>query len=432
MLNQSIVEQPPILIVGLGKSGLSALNLLLATGISRQQIFTFDERSSQGDLRSWDQAFALKAKTVLVSPGVPLQTANMQKLLLPAGTILSSELSLAAQFLTSEKLIGITGSVGKSTCTTLLGEAFFSAGKKFFIGGNLGTPLAEYILNIQKNGQPRAEFVALELSSYQLENLRGFHFFAAAITSLLPNHLERYSSLAEYYITKLQLLSLTSGAVILNRNGGDLQAAFSKWSDAELIKNPIWTDRRDLSQFDDRPRLLGEHNLDNLALTFRLALELGLPTSCRKGLYNFPGLPHRIENLGSWNNIQFINDSKATTLESIITSLETVRELKPQRIHLLLGGRDKKLPWFQLANLAAATDLQFHFFGEARELIQQQSTLSGDSHSSLHQSLDSLTTQLKSGDTVLLSPGGTSLDEFANFEERGDVFRKWVETIRCK
>lgn len=414
----------PIAIVGLGISGDSVLQLLIKSGIPRSEIFTFDQKQV-ADFNDPQALMAKTPQTLCVSPGVPLSTPWITQAI-KSGVRLTSELEIAFAFLQSEKVICITGSLGKSTTTALLGEGALTFDSGRFCGGNLGIPLAKYALNLL-NGFSRAQNVILELSSYQLENFSNLKSDLSVFTFLSANHLERYSNLQSYYDTKLSLLEKTRQTVVVNRNGGDnLGQIESKQSQYSFL-DFAFTDRNSLSS-QDHPKLIGSHNLDNVAVAFAVADKMGWPASAKKAMLNFPGLPHRMENVGRWQNILFINDSKATTMDSVLEAYNSLQSEKKGEIHLLLGGRDKNLPWNQLTSLSQEKDLRISFFGECGDKAKQMSRLEGSVFSKLQDALTMLGPQLKENDIVLFSPGGTSLDEFKNFEERGLFFKNWVLT----
>lgn len=416
----------PVGILGLGRSGQSVANLLSQLGISPQDIKCFDDKNKPGCLFP-HEILNSGIKSLVVSPGYPLShpiIISAQK----AGIKITSELSVAALLIESEKIIALTGSVGKSTTTSLLGEALKTEDPNCFIGGNLGTPLADYMTQVIQ-GRPRAQWIVLELSSYQLENLENIKFEQVAITSLLPNHLERYSSLNEYYLTKLTITRhlKSSGFLFANKNGGDLLSWLPQHCTLPQIQ---WTQPELYSQIFnfEKAKILGKYNHDNIALAIGVLRQIGLEAKGLIALYQFGGLAHRMQNLGYYSNIHFINDSKATTIHSVLEAVNSIIDNLHQDLHLLIGGRDKNLDWTLLGELKKIPNLKFYFFGEVAKLAQSQSQLSGTIYSNLNQLLTALPSHLKKGDTVLLSPGGTSLDEFNSFEHRGDFFKLWVES----
>ena len=412
----------PIAIVGLGISGEALLKLLIQAGVPRSEILTFDQKQ-KADFNTPETLLAHKPQTLCISPGVPLQSPWIQTAL-KTGLRLSSELEIAFSFLTSEKVIAITGSVGKSTTTALLGEGAKALNSSNFCGGNLGKPLADYACDVIA-GKPHAEYVLLELSSYQLENFSNLKSDLSVFTFLSPNHLERYSSLQEYYDTKLSLLEKTRQWVVVNNNGGDCRKQIEALESRYSYLKFSFVDRRNLPLHSESA-LVGEHNLDNMSVAMTVVEKMQWPAKAQEAMRAFPGLAHRMENVGRFQNILFINDSKATTMDSVLQAFKSVQKRARGHVHLLLGGRDKNLPWSQLSVLKNETNLQIHFFGEFGEGAKTQSQLPGSSEKTLQQCLATLKNTLQTQDIVLLSPGGTSLDEFKNFEDRGDFFKRWV------
>ncbi len=417
----------PIAIIGMGKSGASAKKLLEVCGTSPSEIFTFDQQKEAQfrDPRLFTQT--VQPKTLVVSPGFPLATEWIQTLH-RSGAHITSELSLACSCLDSENLIGVTGSVGKSTTVSILGAGLAEFTKSFFVGGNLGIPFADYATDVLLGQRSRAQWVVLELSSYQLENSARLRLALSAITYFTANHMDRYPSLTSYYETKWKIAEKTQGEVILNRHGGDLFDYFQGKDSSKII----WSER-DLPALQKyklhQARLIGQHNQDNLSLAALIALRCKWPESSIQAMKNFAGLPHRLENLGERKGIRFINDSKATALDSVQIAVAAAHETKSAsaKLYVLLGGKDKGLPWENLHPLSQLSLTQFVFFGECRELAQKKSGLLGLSYAHLKEALDSCFLQARPGDTVLMSPGGTSLDEFAHFEARGEFFKQQVE-----
>lgn len=409
----------PFLIVGLGKSGLAAKRLLLLLGVSVGEIKTFDSKADSVDYSKFEDFGNFRPGTVVVSPGVPLKTPWIQNFI-KSGAQLTSELDLALQNLETEKIIGITGSMGKSTTTTLLGIAAESFCKNVFVGGNLGTPLADYVSDVLDKKRPRADWIILELSSYQLENAASLKVEVGILTALSPNHLERYSSLDEYYETKWTLKDKCKRAFLINYDNPEVE----RWCGVRLdpICGPVTA--RDYD-FEDA-KLIGNHNKQNLALAFSTADFLKWPDKSLEAMKNYRGLEHRIEFVTSKNGVQYINDSKATTIESVIAAVEACLPLVSADglLHLFVGGKDKNLPWEDLGQLSRYSKIVYHFFGECGQMAQMKSQLQGSISVTLKTLIS--TFSAKSGDVVLLSPGGSSLDEFKNFEDRGNYFKKSV------
>jgi len=419
---------PPIAIVGMGITGISVKNLLIVAGIAPDSILTFDEKSTEAQFHSGNELLQrAMPKTLIVSPGVPLKTpwiVEAQK----NGIQVLSELSLASRLLTTESVIAITGSVGKSTTTCLLRAALETFCPAYFVGGNLGTPLAIYATELIENKRPRADWIVLELSSYQLENFPELKAEYSIITYLTANHLERYESKQKYFEIKWNIEKHTKTALILNSNGGELKSWSQKYPPRLQY---IWTDHTDpLIQKHSlfKCELLGGHNLDNIAMAAQIIHLAQWPEKAYLGLRQFPGLSHRVENLGVHGGVRYINDSKATTMESVKIAVQSVLDslTKSETLHLLLGGKDKNLPWQDLSSLMQYPQIQFYFFGECRVKAKNLTQLTGTTSTTMLEALIEAKKIAKTGDAILLSPGGTSLDEFKNFEQRGETFRNFA------
>lgn len=419
----------PIAVVGMGKSGEAARNLLLHFGFKPESVLTFDVKMDSADYKDPEEMMAKASpQTLVVSPGVPLSSAWIQKAR-SHGVKITSEISLAASCLTSEKVMGVTGSVGKSTTVSLLGAGLAAFSNRSFVGGNLGIPFASYALEVLQGKRPRADWVVLELSSYQLENCEQLSLDFSAITYFTSNHLERYDSLEHYYRTKWSILEITKNAMLLNSEGGDLVEHFKNNGHHEQVKVVSKKDPS-LQRFQlENAQLIGQHNQDNLALATSLALLAGWPDAAVEGMKNFRGLEHRLENVGVVKGVRFINDSKATAMDSVLIAATAAYDTLTDggRLILLLGGRDKNLPWQDLIPLKNFKGVEFVFFGECREIAQKKSLLSGPSFARLDEALQHAFSMVRKNDTVLLSPGGTSLDEFKSFEDRGNFFKKKIE-----
>lgn len=417
----------PVAVVGGGISGRSVVALLSFLGLNEGRDFVlYDDKLAEARFKDPVKLMAdFRPQSLIVSPGVPLGTPWIQEAL-KRGVELSSELSFSAHYLSTEKVIAVTGSLGKSTTVSLLGAALKRFSDAFFVGGNLGTPLAAYVLDLKAGKIPRAEWLVLELSSYQIENMNALPVDIAAITYLGPNHLERYPDLEAYYATKWQLLKKAKTAVVLNANGGDVSRYAEKHplvhkiSHASAKQTPLSTEQLMSA------RLVGAHNRDNIALAYQISQVAGWPSFSVQGLLEFKGLEHRSENAGVHRGIRFVNDSKATTMESVLTAIDSCSDpTGKQKLFVLLGGRDKKLPWQNLAALNTAHVVPV-FFGECASVAQNLSRLQGRAFKNMAEAFAFAVSLAGSGDTVLLSPGGTSLDEFKNFEHRGNAFKAMV------
>lgn len=395
------------LIVGRGLSGKAAGALLEHYGWTpKRDLFYFDDQKERSDFANIDELLKTPWQKLIISPGYPLSSPWIQKLI-QKGARISSELDLGGQYLQGEQTIALTGSVGKSTAAATLDYLLRESSKGSFLGGNFGTPLCTYVLECLKGLRERADFLVIEVSSFQLENLN-HKWDWGLFTPFYPNHLDRYESLDAYYSVKWRLLDLVKNQVFASSHSGDLN---------------------NFSETHSHPKLkIIESDGFSTVLKF-LMDKLGIKVSDSMFL-DFPGLPHRLEKLKTREEILFINDSKCTTLQGVRHALKEVkvdRAVNPENIYLLLGGKDKSLNWESLLKDLKDEPIKLCFFGDLTAKL-----LKCIAHPFLHSDklahlLIELKPKLKKGDLVLLSPGGVSFDEFKDFNARGDYFKNFVK-----
>jgi UDP-N-acetylmuramoylalanine--D-glutamate ligase len=391
------------------------------------------------------------ADLVCLSGGVPLTLPLVQQAQ-ARGIPLSNDSQIFLEAAPC-RVIGITGSAGKTTTTTLVGrmaqEAANEPGETFgvFVGGNIGTPL---ISNIDKM-QP-GDICIMELSSFQLEVMT-ISPDIAVVLNITPNHLDRHASMEEYIAAKARILDNqdSAGAAVLGRDdpgswgladrvrGRLVSFGQNRPSGPEagvfIMDDTIWlTDgRHQVSLLPcDVIELRGQHNLMNvMAACAVAALASFSPAAIQAGVAGFTGVAHRLELIRSRNSVCWYNDSIATAPERSIAAIRSFDE----PIVLLAGGRDKNLPWNDFANLVRQRVDHLVVFGEAAGIIAGAvgSTRSAPARPytitachSLKDAVEAAAEVAEPGYIVLLSPGGTSFDEFRDFEDRGEAFRKWV------
>jgi len=346
------------------------------------------------------------------------------------------------------KVIGITGSAGKTTTTMLVGRMLKDGRgvRKVWVGGNIGNPLIADLPQIQTD-----DLAVMELSSFQLEWMtRAPHI--AAIVNLAPNHLDRHKTMKNYVAAKARILDYQTvdDVAILNREDSRswplakrVQGRLLFFGRAELADGQLGTFARGgqiwlRDERDERTllpiseiELRGEHNLMNVLAACAIAAAAGADVGAiRAGVQEFRGAPHRLEFVRTVNGAAWYNDSIATApqrAEAAIRSFE-------QPLVLLLGGRDKGLPWEDLAHLAAQRAHHVVLFGEAAGMLQpvferEASSLPLSRAADLAEAVKRAATAANPGDVVLLSPGGTSFDEFKDFEVRGARFRQLVNEL---
>ena len=393
------------------------------------------------------------ADLVCVSGGVPLTIPFIQAAM-QRGIPLSNDSQIFLEACPAQ-VIGITGSSGKTTTTALVGlmaQKYFEMkqnGHRAWVGGNIGNPLIEQVDQIDED-----DLVVLELSSFQLELMTRSPQIAA-ILNITPNHLDRHGSMQAYIAAKSRILRFqhVGDVAILNRDDpgswslaehlkSDLisfgfQKPDSKQNGTYIYKDAIWLQlgRESLKMLPlEWIQLPGRHNIANVlaACAIAAAASLALP-AIQTAIEEFTGIPHRLEFIRNINGADWYNDSIATAPERTMAAIEAFEG----PLVLLLGGRDKNLPWDDLARLIHQRVRAVVLFGEAAGLIEKAlgavkkgETLQVISRcNTLEEAVQAAAKLAQPGDTVLLSPGCTSFDAFKDFEERGEYFRKLVNAL---
>ncbi|OGN94482.1 MAG: UDP-N-acetylmuramoylalanine--D-glutamate ligase [Chloroflexi bacterium RBG_13_50_21] len=365
------------------------------------------------------------------------------------------------------KTIGITGSAGKTTTTSLVGKIADTAVssnpsrrtlyRKVWVGGNIGSPLLAVVDEMGKN-----DLAVMELSSFQLE-LMTRSVDIACVLNITPNHLDRHATMEAYIAAKSRILEYQTeqdAAVLGCDDPGAwrlLEKVHGKKYSFGRAKPPVgmqgayiesdwvclWdgTSAVRVLRQAEIP-LLGWHNVENVLAAFAISQAVGLPLrAMREAIISFSGVPHRLEWVHFWKGADWYNDSIATAPERVmaaIHSFESPADIQ-RPIVLLAGGRDKNLPWSELADLIHARVDHLILFGEAAEKIAavvgnskpEARPYTIDMCPGLEQAVKVAARIVEPGDIVLLSPGGTSFDEFRDFEERGEAFKRWVLDLSC-
>ncbi len=381
------------------------------------------------------------ADVLAVSGGVPLETPIVQ-----AARARSIRVTNDAQeFLLRcpAPVIGVTGSAGKSTTTTLTGALVQAGGRRTWVGGNLGNPL---IADLGQIGP--ADVVVQELSSFQLE-LWQCSPQVAAILNVTPNHLDRHKTMEAYTAAKANIVRWQSRTdiALLPATGLDHLASVTAGRVRRFsIDEPVadgacvqrgWVVVRDgvretpVCPVDEIP-LRGAHNRLNALAAVALADCVGTPTEAlREGLRNFRGLPHRLELVGEAVGVRYINDSIATAPERALAALHAFDE----PLILLAGGRDKNLDWRTWAEVVPQRVRYVVLFGELAPLLAQHLRAMGERVQialDLTEAVVAAQAQARPGDVVLLAPGGTSFDAYVDFAARGEHFRALVQALSAK
>ncbi|HLO32909.1 MAG TPA: UDP-N-acetylmuramoyl-L-alanine--D-glutamate ligase [Anaerolineales bacterium] len=348
------------------------------------------------------------------------------------------------------KTVGITGSAGKTTTTTLVGDMAKKAyGDKAYIGGNIGDPLINYVDNMKVD-----DVAILELSSFQLDQMT-ISPNVAAILNITPNHLDRHGTMEAYTAAKARILEFQSQEDVAVLGRDDKGA----WHLRNKVKGKLYTfslneleeglngaylqegllNLRDRDTYlplilREKVLLRGDHNVLNVLAAFAIGHACGFPLDAMlDAVEEFHGVPHRLELVRELHGVRWYNDSIATAPERSVAAIRSFDE----PIVLLLGGRDKNLPWEELTQLVSERVDHVVLFGEAAEKIQKTMDWLGlcekrftlERVGGLHEAVLKAAEAAESGDVVLLSPGGTSFDEFKDFVERGERFREWVQEL---
>jgi UDP-N-acetylmuramoylalanine--D-glutamate ligase len=377
---------------------------------------------------------------VVISPGVPTNTIPARYVDRKDGEVIG-EIELAYRFMKG-RIIGITGSNGKTTTTTLIGELLKNAGIETQVGGNIGTPL----LSLAELSTDDTWTVA-ELSSFQLETIKDFRANIAICLNVTPNHLDRYDSFADYAAAKHRIFAnqtaddvaiLSADDAITSTWEKGLKANVVFFSVNRELDDGLFLRGRDLVcrsggkekvlTTRDRIFLRGLHNVENALASLAAGLAAGAdPESMRETAANFKGVEHRIEFVAEVDDVKFYNDSKATSVDATAKALEALSD-SAGKIVLILGGRGKNAPYAPLIDLIGKSVRAMVLIGEDADNIEAQLSGSADiiragsMEDAVVKSLDAA----QSGDSVLLAPACASFDMFTSFEERGQVFKRAV------
>jgi UDP-N-acetylmuramoylalanine--D-glutamate ligase len=327
------------------------------------------------------------------SPGVPgerpLVTIARER-----GIPVQSEVEVAWRLLPEHtKLVGVTGTNGKTTTTELLGAIFRAAGRDVAVAGNVGTPLASV---------RAADWVVCELSSFQLEDVDALACDVAVLLNLEPDHLDRHGSFEAYRDAKLRIFERARAKVVPRGMGLD-GIEFS--ADDPLPAEPL---------------LRGAHNRENAAAATAAARAAGLgDDAIAQGLREFPGVPHRLELVAEGGGVRYVNDSKATNVAAARRALAAYAD---EPVHLILGGSLKGEDFRPLADAIGPNVRSIHLIGQAAERLA--AAVGGHDDGTLGRAVEHAAGLASPGDVVLLSPACASYDQFENFEERGEEFRR--------
>jgi UDP-N-acetylmuramoylalanine--D-glutamate ligase len=438
-----------VVVVGMAKTGVAAAEFLVQQGAA----VTVSEIKTEGELgTSLQRLRSLGAEVevgvhspetflggdlIVLSPGVnpaipPLEQARAK------GIPIVSEVELASWFFTSP-LIAVTGTNGKSTTTALIGHLLSGGGKRVFVGGNIGTPLTEYLLH-----EEEADYIVAEISSFQLEAVSSFRPWIALLLNLGEDHLDRHPTLASYAAVKARIF-LNQGEkdwAVVNNDDAIVRSLIPR-IEARILpfgrkgsgETGVWLeDARTVvcrglgkeKRFSlERVKIKGMHNAENIMAAIGAALICSVPpTEIQRSLDSFEGLEHRLEWVGDWNGVSVYNDSKATNVASTLTALMSLD--KP--IILLAGGRDKGGDYSLLREPIKERVKALILMGEAREKMQGafRDLLPVHLVGGMEEGVRLARSLAREGDAILLSPACSSFDMFKDYQDRGRTFKEIV------
>jgi UDP-N-acetylmuramoylalanine--D-glutamate ligase len=433
-------------VYGLARSGIATVDALLASGA---RVTAWDDRLLPGEGRgpgrceaavpaaldpglrrgteiaNLNEADLTQFDSLVVTPGLPLNRHSIARRAREAGLEIIGDIELFARArpeLPPHKVVGITGTNGKSTTTALVHHILETAGVPTTMGGNIGLPI------LAQDPLPEGGVYVLELSSYQIDLTRSLDCDVAVLLNITPDHLDRYDSFEAYAASKARLSEMQSAGrnlvvrVTEARDfdvGGDGVIA----SFIEDVLDHKFVELRDRSQF---PTLQGPHNLENMMAAIEVCDILGLGVEqIREGLRTYPGLPHRMERVGETDGVLFVNDSKATNPTATAPALAAF-----EKILWICGGQaktdnlDECAPHFRHVRSA-------YTIGEAAGLFERLLSphMPVKNCGKLDVAVREAAADAEAGDTVLLSPACASFDQFRDFEDRGDQFRRLVEEL---
>ncbi len=380
-------------VYGLARSGLSATERLRERGDAVVQV---DKSLGNED----DLSLLDGAELLVKSPGVPGEAPLVVEAR-GRGIPVWSEVELGARLLEGARIVGVTGTNGKTTTVELLGAIFRAAGRDVAVAGNVGTPLTSI---------RHADWVVCELSSFQLEDVHELTCDIAVLLNLEPDHLDRHGSFEAYRDAKLRIFE-RARVRIVPRELGLEGIGFS--ADDELPAEPL---------------IRGRHNRENAAAATAAAREAGIADAAiAEALRTFAGVPHRLELVGERDGVRFVNDSKATNVAAARRALAAYAD---EPVHLILGGSYKGEDFGPLAAAIGSNVRSVHLIGEEAPRLAE--VIDGHLDGTLERAVAHALELAAAGDVVLLSPAAASYDQFDNFEARGDAFRNLVREKRIK
>jgi UDP-N-acetylmuramoylalanine--D-glutamate ligase len=411
-------------VLGLARSGLATVEALLASGA---RVTAWDAnadartKAPEGTiLADLDSADLSQFDSLAVSPGVPLNRHPIAARARDAGVEIIGDIELFARArpeLPPHKVVGITGTNGKSTTTALVHHILQTAGVPSLMGGNIGLPI------LSQDPLPEGGVYVLELSSYQIDLTQSLDCDVAVLLNITPDHLDRYDSFEAYAASKARLFEMQSSghdAVIGDSTDAGLRVGVEMPQRTQVLHGESY-------ESDERPNLRGPHNAENVGAAYQVCRALGLSQDeIWKAVESYPGLPHRMERIGERDGVLFVNDSKATNAEAAAPALAAY-----PRVRWIVGGQAKGET---LGDTAKHLDhvVAAYTIGEAGPMfarLLRDAGVTAIECETLENAVKRAAEDSQAGETVLLSPASASFDQFKDFEVRGDRFRELVGAL---
>jgi len=435
-------------VIGLGRTGVATANFLSLRGAKvsimdrkpQDQLFELSGQLLPGVETFYNNSDPLpNSELIVISPGVDIESEFLQSSR-KKGIEIISEIELASRF-NDVPMIGITGTNGKSTCTSLIGEILQEGGNNTQVGGNLGTPFISLL------GKGQADYRVLEISSFQMETTRSFHPKIAIVLNITPDHLDRHESFEQYAGLKEKIYENQTANDFLILNYDDPKTRplgescpakkFYFSMEGELENGAYLKDGRVFASINDFRGEICELNslsrglrwqTENVLPAVATALLLNIPIEViKKVLKSFAGLEHRLEWVCNQDGVDFINDSKGTNVGSVCKSLNTF----DRPIILIAGGKDKNADFSGLKTIMKKKVKHLILIGETRQKFR--SVLNGsfgyEESDSLEEAVHLAKGKAEKGDVVLLSPACASFDMFEDYIDRGNQFKSIVNNL---
>ncbi|WP_448957647.1 UDP-N-acetylmuramoyl-L-alanine--D-glutamate ligase [Klebsiella michiganensis] len=429
-----------VVIIGLGMTGLSCVDFFMARGVTPR---VMDTRVAPAGLDKLPEAveryvgglnedWLLTADLIVASPGIALAHPSLSAAA-DAGVEIVGDIELFCRE-AQAPIIAITGSNGKSTVTSLVGEMAKAAGLNVGVGGNIGLPALMLL-------DPERELYVLELSSFQLETTSSLRAAAATILNVTEDHMDRYPlGLQQYRAAKLRVYENARACIV---NADDALTMPVRGADDRCISFGVDVGDYHLNRQQGETwlrvkgekvlnvkemKISGQHNYSNALAALALADAAGLPrASSLKALTTFTGLAHRFQLVLEHNGVRWINDSKATNVGSTEAALNGLH--LDGTLYLLLGGDGKSADFTPLSRYLTGDNVRLYCFGrDGAQLAALRPDVAVQTET-MEQAMRQIAPQVVAGDTVLLSPACASLDQFKNFEQRGDIFARLAKEL---